>query len=316
MLDVSIFILSYNRPGYLREAVESVILQSQTPSSIAIFDNGSAGEVQEAVRDFIELGVRWFGSDVNRGSHWNTLRAIDEVSSKYFMLLHDDDRLDPFFLERQIRFMEQNNAVSAVSCNGHLIDYKGVRLCRTLAPSPIGDRYHFFSSSGEVALKYAGNSCIPLSPTIYRTSLARSVTIREEFGKVADAVLFCDLTTVGPIAYLEDPLYECRIHPGQDSIIFPEDLMNKLELFFETRELPDEALRSKLVSLLTQQHTARNLKLMFISLRHKKIRRLIELYFDKRFKLSLAFYLMVVHVGRYFRAFARRIFPDARAGRS
>ena len=298
MLDISVFILSYNRPVYLRETVESVLRQSQTPCTIAIFDNGSASEVQESVRDFLELGVRWIGSDVNRGSHWNTRRAIESVSSKYFMLLHDDDRLDPLFLERQIRFMEENDAVAAVSCNGHLINHKGANLGKTLAPMQEGGRYHYFSFSGEVALKYAGNSCIPLSPTIYRTSLARLVGIREEFGKVADAVLFCDLTAVGPIAYLDDPLYDCRIHPGQDSMVFPADLMNKLEVFFETRELPDESLRPKLRRLLVRQHTIRNMKLMVNSIRRKQFLPLIRLSFDYRFKISLAIYLGFMHFRR------------------
>jgi glycosyltransferase involved in cell wall biosynthesis len=306
MLDISVFILSYNRPVYLRETVESVLRQSQTPCTIAIFDNGSAGEVLEAVQDFLELGVRWIGSDVNRGSHWNTLRAIDAVNTKYFMLLHDDDRLDRLFLERQVRFMEENSTVSAISCNGHLIDHDGFQLGRTLGPSQQGCRYHYFSFPGEVALKYASNSCIPLSPTIYRTSLARLVGIREEFEKVADAVLFCDLTTVGPIAYLDEPLYDCRIHPGQDSMVFPADLMNKLEAFFETCALPDESLRPKLLTLLSKQHTIRNMKLMVNSLRRKQFFPLIRLFFDDRFIFSLAIYLGVLHLWRKVRSWIKR----------
>lgn len=310
MLDISVFILSYNRPIYLRETVKSVFLQTRTPKTIAIFDNGSSDEVEEAVRDFIELGVMWVGSDINRGSHWNTLRAIDAVSSRYFMLLHDDDRLDPVFLERQVRFMEENSAFSAVSCNGHLIDQNGMRLGRTLAPTQARGRYQYFFSAGEVAFKYAGNSCIPLSPTIYRTPMARSVAIREEFGKVADAVYFCDLATVGPIAYLDDPLYDCRIHPGQDSMVFPADLMNKLEFFFETRPLPDESHRPKLRLLLIQQHTARNMKLMLTRLKQRQFLPLFELFFDDRFKFSLAFYLVFAYAKKYFRGQLLRVFPN------
>jgi hypothetical protein len=203
--------------------------------------------------------------------------------------------------------MEENSTVSAVSCNGHLIDHRGMSLDRTLAPTQHSGRYHYFSYPGEVALRYAGNSCIPLSPTIYRTSLSRLVGIREEFGKVADAVLFCDLTRVGPIAYLDDPLYDCRIHPGQDSMVFPADLMNKLEIFFETRELPDESLRGKLRLLLMRQHTARNIKLMVISLRQKQFFPLIELYLDERFKLSLAFFLFFIYFRKKFTSRIRRM---------
>jgi len=87
-------------------------------------------------------------------------------------------------------------------------------------------------------------------------------------------------------------------------------LMNKLELFFETRELPDESFRPKLRLLLTQQHTARNIKLMFMSLKQRQLFPLIELFFDDKFKLSLACCLVFVYLKKSFRAYMGRIFPD------
>jgi len=66
-----------------------------------------------------------------------------------------------------------------------------------------------------VALKYASNSCIPFSPTIYRFDVASKVKLKEDFEKVVDAVFFCDLAEYGLIAYQTNPLYECRLHAGQ-----------------------------------------------------------------------------------------------------
>lgn len=308
MLDISIFILSFNRAGFLREAVASVLAQSQQPQLIAIFDNGSPASVLDSVRDFVELDVKWIGTDYNHGSEWNFRRAFKSAESKYFMVLHDDDRLDPFFLERQFDFLERNDSVSAVSCNGYLIDFNGLRLGSTLAPVRGRGLYEYFWSGGDVAMKYASNSCIPTSPTIYRTAMAHSVPFRDDFGKVQDAVFFCDLTKAGPVAYLFDPLYECRIHPGQDSMYFPADLMNKLESFFEQQVLRDESLRPLLLSLLIQQHTVRNLKLMFVNLKNCRLHAFPGLAFDSRFSVSLAFNVVLARIVKYLRKITRRFY--------
>jgi hypothetical protein len=109
---------------------------------------------------------------------------------------------------------------------------------------------------------------------------------------VLDATYFCDLTEVGPIAYRLAPLYECRLHGGQDSSTFSITLSNKLEAFFETRKLVDESKRAELLRLLLTQHTARNLKMAFVCLKRADFGMVLTLLGDKKFKLTDSF-LMV-----------------------
>ena len=122
MLDVTVCILSFNRAAYLREALASVLAQTKAPQDIAIFDNGSQGEVLEAVKGYLEKGVRWVGSEVTMSAIWNFKRAVADTKSKYVLVMHDDDRLCRDFLEKQIEFLEENHSVVAVACNGYLID--------------------------------------------------------------------------------------------------------------------------------------------------------------------------------------------------
>jgi len=266
MLDVTVCILSFNRAAYLREALASVLAQTKAPQDIAIFDNGSQGEVLEAVKGHLEKGVRWVGSEVTMSAIWNFKRAVADTKSKYVLVMHDDDRLCRDFLEKQIEFLEENHSVVAVACNGYLIDENGNRSGLTLRGNPAEAEAELYKCSAHVALKYAGDSCIPFSSVVYRTHSVRETDFREEFGKVCDAVFFCDMADRGTIAFQPKALYECRVHSGQDSSHFPSDLMDKLEQFLWTRRSDSAQDITTLHQLLIKQHTARRIRSIIRSL--------------------------------------------------
>lgn len=284
MLDVTVCIMSYNRSAYLRESVSSVLSQTKQPQKIVIYDNGSDGIVFESIKEFLGMGVQWVGADVNHPFIWNFNRAMLNSGTRYTMLLHDDDRLCPGFLETQIRLLDKDASVVAVSCNGYFIDEAGNRTGGTLTPAAGGGPVEIYTCSGQVALKYASNSCVPFSPAVYRSEVARSVKFREEFGKVCDAVYFCDLAEIGPIAYQTTPLYECRVHSGQDSSYFPYVLMNQLEEFYWSRRCTNDTERAKLHNLLVRQHTARNLKQIFQSVRNGNLSLAASLLMDDKYR--------------------------------
>ncbi|MCR4303905.1 MAG: glycosyltransferase family 2 protein [Gallionella sp.] len=284
MLDVTVCIMSYNRPAYLREALRSVLTQTKQPKRIVIYDNGSDSGVFESVKEFVGKGVEWVGAEVNHPFIWNFSRAMFSSETRYIMMLHDDDRLCTNFLETQIGLLEANASLVAVSCNGYFIDETGKKTGGTLVSTVGGEPVELYTCSGQVALKYAGNSCIPFSPTVYRSEVARSIKFREGFDKVCDAVYFCDLAEIGSIAYQTAPLYECRVHSGQDSSYFPYDLMNQLEEFFWSRRCVNDSERAKLHNLLVWQHTARNLKQIFQSVRKGDLSPAASLLMDDKFR--------------------------------
>ena len=295
MLDITVCILSYNRPTYLREALHSVLLQARQPKKIIIYDNGSDERVFEEVKEFIDGDVQWRGAEHNYPVIWNFNRALRECETKYIVLLHDDDRLCPNFIEEQIKLLNADDSLVAVSCNGFLIDEDGKRKNATLA-STVEPTIELYTCSGQVALKYAGDSCLPMSPMVYRTQAVRLVEFREEFGKVCDAVLFCDLADVGVIAYQTTPLYECRVHSGQDSSYFAYKLMNQLEAFFWTRQCVNEVEQARLHSLLIRQHTARNIKQLYQSVKKGDLSLTMLLLMDDKFRIVDAVKVIVLWV--------------------
>jgi len=263
LVDVTACILSLNRPGYLRDAIDSVLSQTQMPKEVVIFDNGSKSYVLAAVQEYLEKGVRWQGVDFTRSFIWNFRRAVVQAKSKYVFMMHDDDRLCPDFLEIQIHYLEKNPDVVAVSCNGYLIDDNGNRNGRLIMSNFEDSQVERYECSGDVAFKYAIDSCIPFSPIIYRTEALKLVDLRDEYGKVCDAVFICDLADIGIVALQSSALYECRMHSEQDSSYFSPEILAKLENFFWTRQTNSLADTFKLQSMLIRQHTSRNIHSFF-----------------------------------------------------
>lgn len=259
MANISACILSYNRAEYLCAAIDSILQQTVRPAEILIFDNGSDTVVYERIRHYLDRGVSWIGADVNRSAVWNFRRAAATAKSEYVFVLHDDDRLCSDFVEQQINFLSQNPDVGAVTCNGYLINELGGRTGRLLRHDDLDGGVEFYRSPAAVAIRYASDSCLPFSPVVYRAEFVRAGNLREEFGKVVDAVFFCDLAKVGALAYQGRPLYECRVHGEQDSSYFPNVQLDRLTDYFEGEATGSAAERKELARKLVRQHTSRQL---------------------------------------------------------
>jgi len=92
-------------------------------------------------------------------------------------------------------------------------------------------------------------------------------------------------------------MYECRVHPGQDSSHFPFDLLNQLEEYFWSRKCADDAETQRLRALLLKQHAVRSLKQIALALRRGKLHQVISLLFeDSKFRFYIAAQVVLARV--------------------
>lgn len=97
---VSVAIATYNRAdGYLREALASAVDQTYPNLEIIVSDNCSEDDTETLVRSFDDPRVRYFRQETNIGANRNSNFCLDQARGAYFLLLHDDDRIDPDFVE-------------------------------------------------------------------------------------------------------------------------------------------------------------------------------------------------------------------------
>jgi len=301
MRSITLGILSYNRPQFLVEAIESALVQTVKPEKIIIFDNGSNHEVYESIAHFIERDVKWDHVEDNRSPKYIYEKAMNECETEFIMFLHDDDRLHSNFLEVQLAFFDKYKELVGISCNGNLIHFNGLPLNKTISKYQNNSlNIQIYKNSVQAAMKYASNSCIPFSPTIYRAKyVIESVLRDEEFKKCTDAVFLCDLADRGHLGYTTLPLYDCRIHPNQDSSSFPLDQLQKLEDYFFSLTCIDQNEKKLLDRHLIRRHTLRNTRRCLNLLRLWQFNKIPSLILDSKFKFLELFKEFILRVIKF-----------------
>ncbi len=123
---VTIGIPTYNHAAeYLRETLRSALGQSYTNLEIIIADNCSSDDTQTLARSLDDPRVRYFRHPENIPANDNFNFCLQQAKGEYFQLLHDDDTIDPDFIETCMRATEGRAAVGIIRTGARIIDGHG-----------------------------------------------------------------------------------------------------------------------------------------------------------------------------------------------
>ncbi len=93
---VSIGIPTYNRADfYLRNALESALNQDYENIEIILSDNASEDSTESLAAEYSCDRLNYIKHKENIGAHNNFNFCLSEARGQYFLLLHDDDAIDP-----------------------------------------------------------------------------------------------------------------------------------------------------------------------------------------------------------------------------
>lgn len=114
---VSIITPCYNGEKYVRETIESVINQTYQEWEMIIIDDGSKDNSVSIISEYVAKDGRIrLVQQPNRGSASARNNGIKQAKGQYIALLDADDLWDAIFLEEQIKFLQECNAV-CVCCS-------------------------------------------------------------------------------------------------------------------------------------------------------------------------------------------------------
>lgn len=115
---VSIIIPTSNRPGFLEEAVRSVLAQTVSDCEVIIIDNGSEERFQGRIQDLRRLGsqISIYRFPSNRGVSAARNFGMEKATGDYILFLDDDDLLHPQMVEANLLFFENTPEADVVSC--------------------------------------------------------------------------------------------------------------------------------------------------------------------------------------------------------
>lgn len=218
MPSLHIFILCHNRPDDARQAIASVLAQTDPNYTLTISDNSSNDAVEQMVgQHFPQVGY------VRRRPMLPVLqhisRCIDDAQScDYFCLFHDDDLMDPDYVRAMRAAAIEHPAAIAIGCNART-ESSGVVQARPFFQARQA-REHI-TSARDLAYRYFGRSQSGIAPFpgyVYHRARVGATRMKTDGGKYADATWLMTLADRGEIVWLREPLMTYRLHGGNDGL--------------------------------------------------------------------------------------------------
>jgi glycosyltransferase involved in cell wall biosynthesis len=218
-MKVTVALLTCNRARFLGEAIDAALAQTFTDFELLVLDNASTDGTSQLVQRYHDPRMRYVRHPENIGAIANGNAAFALARGTYLLITHDDDRMKPDLLARQVAVLDAHPEILLVSTNAECINEQGRPTGRTFAlPADVTyARLDFIRA-------YARGEMLITCPTVMtRLAFMRShpdLRFRAEVGPVSDVDLWIRLNAhEGLFHIISEPLFQYRMHPGQDSTI-------------------------------------------------------------------------------------------------
>ena len=187
---VSIGMPTYNRAdGYLRGALASALSQSYPNLEIVVSDNASTDHTEELVKDFSDSPIRYFRQDLTIPPHENFNFCLEQSRGAFFLMLHDDDLIDPDLVEVCMDAIEGDTSVGLVRTGTRKIDDTG----SVVSEHPNGAEG--LSTADFFLAWFEGATAIYMSSTLYNTE-----ALKEMGGFRSERNLYLDVVPIMRLA--------------------------------------------------------------------------------------------------------------------
>ena len=123
---VSIIMNCLNGSEYLKEALDSVMMQTYKNWEVIFWDNASIDDSASIAKSYGEK-IKYFCSESTTKISIARERAFNEASGEYIAILDDDDIWLPHKLEKQIDVFKKNKNIGVVFCDTMNFDEGGDR---------------------------------------------------------------------------------------------------------------------------------------------------------------------------------------------
>lgn len=218
---ISVVIPVYNGTNYLREAIDSVLLQTYSNYEIIVVDDGSTDKTWEMIQSY-GTKVRGIRQE-NRGVAGALNNGIRNSNSDYVAWLSHDDLFLPDKLQRQIDFLLQNNEFAACYTDYYAIDKLGYIVRAIESP--------WYPRERAMWVLFGQGYINGSTMLINRTCFKKIGWFSEELRYTQDVEMWIRILRHFSIARVPEKLGKLRTHPGQDSVNVEKHNAEKQAMF-------------------------------------------------------------------------------------
>jgi glycosyltransferase involved in cell wall biosynthesis len=110
---VSVILPTYNREGYLRRSIDSVIKQTYLNWELIIWDDGSTDDTEEVVKSYNNPKIKYYFEE-NRGAYYARNKSIIISKGEYLAFLDSDDEWTDEKLVTQVDVLITHPAIDFI----------------------------------------------------------------------------------------------------------------------------------------------------------------------------------------------------------
>ncbi len=209
MPTVSVIIPSYNHAAYLPGAIESVLAQTYKDYEILVVDDGSTDATPDAVKPYLSR-IRFYALP-HAGIAANYNRGVARATGKILAFLESDDAWAPTYLERAMAVLESEGDVCGLSMSRQVVASRNGEADKTVGWFRKRSAGRYFTTENILA---SGDWGMVSTPVLRRGCLEDAGRFDERFEFGSDSDMALRFSLKHKLAYVDEPLYWYRRHPG------------------------------------------------------------------------------------------------------
>lgn len=202
---------TYNAASYLKDSIESVLLQTYVDFDFYIYDDCSTDETEKIIRSFTDPRIIYIKNEKNLGIATTLNRGIDELSDKYTYIarMDADDWCYPNRFKKQLDYLEANPKVDLLGTQGYWV--------KKIKDSP---KFNWLYPERHEYIKFylLFSASFSHQSIIYRCSflIKNHIKYNETVKTCEDWELWTRLTSIGVLHNLPDFLMKYTIDPNSN----------------------------------------------------------------------------------------------------
>lgn len=225
---VQLYILSRDRPEYLRQTLASALTEMSDTVEIIVSDNSEGDDVEHMVsRMFPSVSYVRRRPALQALDHFKTV--IAESSAEFVVYFHDDDVILPGFVATLRDALVARPELGAVACNATVMMDDTVTSLRVMGDCRDACEIASVEALITPYLRVIGPKPAPFPGYMYRRRWLDGLYLNPvEGGKHADLAFLMGVLRRAPMLWLPEPKMLYRVHGGNDSRV--ESIGQRLRL--------------------------------------------------------------------------------------
>lgn len=210
---VTVIIPTYNRPTYLKQALNSVIDQSYTNIEIIVIDDGSTIKYAKTICSEFQNCQYYFKKNGGLSSARNY--GVNKAKGKYIAFLDDDDFWREDKLEKQVKLLENYPKTDCVHSSAKLVNETGQEIGKIIGASQ--NKIH--KRSGYVFWNALGVWVVKSPTPLIRKSVFKTDLMFDETIKVGEDIDFYQrMFYRHKVLYINEPLAFYREYDNKERL--------------------------------------------------------------------------------------------------